>query len=246
MRLCESVHLVGSGDAGVGLTGPLDCNVYAITTSESVWLIDAGLQSADQVLDNLEQDGLDLRSVTHVFVTHHHADHAGALAALKARLPDLQVAVAAEVADAVRSGDEISNSLAWARDLGYYPADFSLTPCDVDIELTDGWSIVSANTRLTAVSTPGHCRGHFAFLVTGTDGSSLFCGDQVFGGGKVLLQNVPDASIRQSAESMTRLAALEFEGFFPGHGVWSVARGHRHVEAAAVCFDSIGVPQNLV
>ena len=77
-------------------------------------------------------------------------------------------------------------------------------------------------------------------------GGSGFSGDAVFWGGTVALQNVPDASISESAEPIERLAQLEFEGLLPGHLTISLANGRRHVEAAAQRFRNLRLPPPLV
>ena len=74
----------------------------------------------------------------------------------------------------------------------------------------------------------------------------LFSGDAVFWGGAVVLQNVPDVSIPESADSLERLARLEFEGLLPGHLTISLANGRRHVEAAVDYFRRLRLPPPLV
>src|SRR6187551_111940 len=102
MRIGQDLYVVGGGDGGFNLSGVLDANCYAVDTGEGLWLIDVGLDSVDRVLSNIAADGLDPSAIAGVFVTHHHADHAGALAALSARVPEAEVSIGAEVADSVR------------------------------------------------------------------------------------------------------------------------------------------------
>jgi glyoxylase-like metal-dependent hydrolase (beta-lactamase superfamily II) len=245
MRITSDLYVVGGGDGGHNLSGPLDANCYAVDTHDGLWLIDVGLASVDRVLDNIRADGLDPAQLAGVFVTHHHADHAGALAALSAQAPTAEVAVAAEVADAVRRGDEELNGLAWARDAGYYPSDFRLEPARVDVELADGLVFERGSFRLIALATPGHCTGHFCFLAEGDGQRILFSGDQVFCGGQIALQNLPDVSISACSASMSRLAGLEFDSLLPGHGRFAVERGRVHVESAVATFQAMGLPRNL-
>lgn len=245
MRIAEGLHLVGGGYAGFGLSGEVDANCYAVDTGAGVWLFDVGLDSFDQIVACVEADGLDPASITHVFVTHHHADHAGALGAAGDRLPGATIAISAEVADGVRAGAETANGLAWAREIGYYPADFRLSPARVDVELEDGWSTASGAWSVRAVTTPGHCVGHIAFLVEGPQSAALLSGDQVFCDGKIGLQNLPDVSVSAVAASMRTLSALEFTALLPGHGRFTLDHGPRHVAQAAGVFDRIGLPPNL-
>ena len=246
MRVSDSLFHVGGGDAGIGISGALDSNVYALSTDAGIWLIDVGFDSADRILNNLRGDGLDPADISHLLITHAHADHAGALAQMRRLLPRVLVAAAHDTANDIRSADETANSLAWARDLGYYPGDFSLEPCAVDIEVRDGWQLAAGDITLTALETPGHCHGHLCFHVDDGAGGMLFSGDQVFAGGMILMQNIPDCSLQACAGSMSKLVALEFEALLPGHSLISMSRGRRHVEAAADTFNRIGLPRNLI
>ena len=86
---------------------------------------------------------------------------------------------------------------------------------------------------LEAISTPGHCDGHYVLRLEGRERSYLFASDLVFWGGAIILQNVPDANLQAYAASMNRVAELEFDALLPGHHMISLANGKRHVEAAA-------------
>ena len=114
------------------------------------------------------------------------------------------------------------------------------------MELTSGMQFTRGRWRVRTIATPGHCVGHFSFLVQGPGASILIGGDQVFCDGRILLQNLPDVDIRQCATSMERLLALEFETLLPGHGRFSLERGKRHLEAAHAVLSGIAVPPNLV
>jgi hydroxyacylglutathione hydrolase len=245
MRIAHDLYVVGGGDGGLNLSGVLDANCYVVDTGEGLWLVDVGLDDVDRVLANIAADGLDPSAIVSVFVTHHHADHAGALAALSARVPQAQVGIGAEVADSVRRADEVGNGLAWARTAGYFPDTFRLEPARVDVELTDGLTVERGAFRLTAVATPGHCAGHFCFLAESDEQRLLFSGDQVFCGGQIALQNLPDVSIAATSDSMLRLLDLEFDSLLPGHGRFAVERGRTHVESAAATFQAMGLPRNL-
>jgi len=246
MRLSDTLFVIGGGDAGFGLSGSIDSNVYALSTSEGIWLIDVGLNSFDMILSNARADGLEPADITRVFITHSHADHAGALAQLRRALPHVLISVAHDVADEIGRGDETANSLARARELGYYPADFSLEPCVVDDRVRDGWQVTAGETTITAIETPGHCHGHLCFHVNDGAGGLLFSGDQVFVGGQILLQNIPDCDLQACAQSMSRLAELEFDALLPGHLMISMTNGKRHVDHAAQVFSRLGVPKNVI
>ena len=246
MRIAENLYVVGSGDGGFGIPGPLDATVYALATPAGVWLFDVGLDSGPRVLENLRADGLDPGDITSVFITHYHADHAGALGYFRRELGPVRVCVAAEVSANVRAGDEQANALGWARDLGYYPADFRLEPCEVDVELTDGAQQHAGDVTLTAIEILVTVPVITAFTLRTARSVTCSAGDQVFVGGRILLQNIADASIQATAASMHKLASLEFDALLPGHGGLSMTGGRRHVDEAVTTFNRIGLPPNLV
>lgn len=246
MRLNHELYLVGGGDLGFNLSHPLDANSYLIDTGEGLWMIDAGFDGGDQVLSNIEAEGLDPQDVVLLLATHYHADHIGALAFMRAALsPALKIATAGEVAAQIRSGDEKDNALGWAKSVGFYPSEFRLESCAVDIELVSDQRIEAGNVSLVSIDTPGHCRGHLCYHVKSRTSSYLFSGDQVFWGGKIGLQNVADASIQQYSASMNKLLSYDFSALLPGHGGFSLSNGRRHVDMAANHFNHIGLPPNL-
>ena len=62
--------------------------------------------------------------------------------------------------------------------------------------------------------------------------TAVFCGDALFFGGKVLLQDIWDCSLQESTRSVRRLAELSPDGFFPGHLTFTLRNGRRHAEQA--------------
>src|SRR5215471_5549245 len=115
MKIAERIHLVGSGQLGFSLTDDFDCHVYLLDGGDEYALIDAGGgREPDEILARIEADGLDLRRVRKVLLTHAHADHAAGAAALRERLA-LEVLASPTVAGYVREGDERAISLDVAR-----------------------------------------------------------------------------------------------------------------------------------
>src|SRR5215470_15209002 len=112
MKINDHLFLVGGGDYGFNLSNRLDANSYIIDTGEGLWMIDAGFDGGEAVLANIKADGLDPQQITNLFVTHYHADHAGALAFMRKSLSrQLKIAIAGSVAEKVRAGDEEDNGL---------------------------------------------------------------------------------------------------------------------------------------
>lgn len=247
MKINEHLYIVGGGDYGYNISNKLDSNCYVIDTGEELWLIDAGFDGGHRIIENIRADGLDPFDITRIFVTHYHADHAGALGYWRKTIVDhVKIQISELAAPAVRAGDEDVIGLTWAKSFGFYPSEFHWEPCEVDVEMTHAQEFRSGDFELRAILTPGHCRGHMNFLVIGGGRSYLFSGDHVFWGGKIILQNVADSSVQEYAESMNLLLQYDFTALMPGHMNFSLENGKRHVLNAAEQFNKIGLPQNLI
>ena len=244
MKLTNEVYMVGGGDNGFNISNRFDCNVFVIRGHKESVLVDVGFDGPDEILRNIEEDGLDPAEITRIFVTHYHADHTGALAYLKRKL-GASVVAGVEAAPAIRNGDADEIGLTWATSIGFYPPDFRWEACEVETEMGDGDQFQVGGLEVTSIATPGHCKGHYSFLLKGPDRTYLFSADQVFWGGAILLQNVPDASIQDCAASMEKLLTYEFDALIPSHLNFSLEHGKRHVEAASRAFEQTGLPRNL-
>ena len=162
-------------------------NAYLVADPERKTgvLID-GNDDLGPLLERAERDGIE---ITHVLVTHPHADHVAGLAEARARLgnPPLVAhqATAAEL-------DE-----------------------EVEIVLGDGETLDAGGIEIEAIFTPGHAAGHLAFLVDSTD---LFTADVLFKGtvGGTMAPGASDfADLRAS---VMRLMELHPETVVhPGH-----------------------------
>jgi glyoxylase-like metal-dependent hydrolase (beta-lactamase superfamily II) len=246
MQLTDDVYLVGGGNLAFGLSNGADCHIYVVRSGDQLAVIDAGVGlGMDLVLANLARDGLDPARIGKIFATHYHVDHAGALGRWR-RLTGGQVHVSRESAAAIIEGDEAVVGLVQAKKGGYYPADYALEPCPVDVPFDDGATFPIGDLRLTAIASPGHCDGHTVFLLEGGERSYLFSGDCLFWGGTIILQNIPDCSIPRYAATMERLAELSFDALLPGHLTISLRDGKRHVDTAVSAFRSLGLPRQAV
>jgi hydroxyacylglutathione hydrolase len=247
VRLWPEVHLVASGSGGFDLTDPYDCHAYLLDGGEEAALVDAGIgRSADHLVAAAEAAGVEAERVRLLLLTHAHPDHAGGAAALRERLPGLEVAASPAVAAWVRAGDEEAMSLEMGKLADFYPPDFSFRPCPVERELRDGDEVTVGRLRVRALLTPGHAEGHLAFLVDTANGRALFAGDLVFHGGRISLENTWDCSIQAYASSLARLAGAGVDALLPGHHALSMRDGQRHVDAANRRFERGFVPPSVV
>lgn len=244
MHLTNTISLVGSGDiGGFSLSHPLDCHVYLLDGGEELALVDAGSgQEPGQILSNVIRDGYDTAKIHWLLLTHAHFDHAGGAAALRQRL-DLKVVAGKHTALIMRDGDAEANGLAPLQRVGLYPADIHFDPCPVDMVVHDGEQIQVGQLTLRVLATPGHSADHTSYLVEGKE-QTLFSGDALLAGGKILLQALPDVIFSDYQVTLHKLSTLEIEHLLPSHGILSLARSTRHLGAALASLKHFSIPPN--
>lgn len=171
-------------------------NAFLVGGSSLV-LVDPGSDEPGEIarlLDFIDRLAGEGRSVREIWLTHHHPDHVGGVAAVSTRLG---VPVLAHPLTAERLGG-----------LGVPVEPTLVDGYAVDLPGRPGW-------RLTACHTPGHAVGHCAFFesVSGT----LLAGDMVSGVGTIMI-DPPEGDMAAYLESLERLAGLGASVLFPSHG----------------------------
>jgi len=246
LKIANRIHLVASGLLGCSLTHDGDCNVYVIDGGSEFALIDSGCGiQTEQLIENMKRDGIRLNSVRLLLLTHCHLDHSGGAELLRERL-GLEVAASEAAARALEAGDEEAISLGAAKRAGIYPADSRFEACPVTRVLREGDELVVGECTVKVMETPGHSRDMLSFLLCHGNRRDLFCGDTVFHGGRILLQDVPDCEIAAYSRTLRRLAKLSIDGLYPGHLTWSEHRGQYHLGKAEEFLDKLVLPPNLV
>ena len=223
-----------------------DCNVYAIDGGGDFALIDSGCGiETERLIENLRLDGIPLERVALLMLTHGHLDHSGGACSLRDRL-GLQVAASPGTARALESGDEEAISLGAAKRAGVYPAALRFNACPVARVLHGGDELALGDCTINVLETPGHSRDMISFLVCRGGKRDLFCGDTLFHGGRILLQDVADCDIPAYTRTLRALAELSIDGLYPGHLTWSQARGQHHVRKTLEFLDRLLLPPSLV
>jgi len=123
-----------------------------------IWMLHDGQQAlvvdpgdAQPVFDALQHEGVQLQAI---LVTHHHGDHTGGVAALRA-------STGATVYGPAR--EDIPGPLT---------------------ALTGGQAVTALGLQFEVIDVPGHTAGHIAYVCAGMGGHPLlFCGDTLFSAG---------------------------------------------------------------
>jgi glyoxylase-like metal-dependent hydrolase (beta-lactamase superfamily II)/8-oxo-dGTP pyrophosphatase MutT (NUDIX family) len=176
-------------------------NTFVLGTGELV-VVDPGSPYPEQnegliaALRDLESTG---HAVTGVWLTHHHPDHVGGVGAVSRAFG---VPIFAHTLTAER---------------------LAVHGIRVDEELHDGQRIVLAGEPrfpVRVIHTPGHARGHLAFLDE-TFGS-LLGGDLTAGFGTIVI-DPPEGNLDDYLASLRKVRALGARTLFPSHGPPTVA-----------------------
>jgi hydroxyacylglutathione hydrolase len=229
MRINSHLAIVGS--AQFALSGPYDCHVYAILCPEGIVLIDAasGLNE-NEIVDHLLEDFPDV-PVAAVVVTHSHMDHSGGAAGLRARF-GCRIFTSDLSAPILSFADEDGSGLKRARERGTYPPDLQMKPCPPDATYQDGEQIQIGGRGFHAVRVRGHSDDSFC-LLTELDGRlACFSGDAVFYGGILGVINANDSGMQGYLLDLPKLAGSGIELLLPGHGLFTLKNGQKHIDAA--------------
>ncbi|MEI2696840.1 MAG: MBL fold metallo-hydrolase [Microthrixaceae bacterium] len=138
------------------------------------------------------------RRVTHILVTHTHADHSPATAAIK------------EATGALTYGFG-PHPLA-ADELTEEHGDLDFSP---DVAVGDGEVLSGSGFTFECLHTPGHISNHVCFAETSR--SCLFSGDHVMGWSTTVI-SPPGGDVTDYLSSLARLLLRDDEVYYPTHG----------------------------
>lgn len=245
MQVTERVYLVGSGEFGSELSHSKDCNVYLLDGGDEYALIDAGSGLApERIVEQIEHHGIAMDRVKHLLITHIHGDHAAGAWYFREKY-GMQVIASQEGAPWLEQADLERTSLAAAMKAGVYPSDFEFHACPVDVRVSEGDTVHVGQIPITVIDTPGHARGHVSFMIEEDGKRSLFAGDTIFSGGRIVIQYIWDCSIQDYAESIAKLSELQIERLYSGHGAVVLSQGAKHIDKAHQAFLRLEIPPNL-
>lgn len=212
-------------------------NVYLIKSAKPV-LIDAGSPGdLPQLRAALAREGVDLRDIALILLTHGHADHAGGIAALR-EATSAKVALGAADASLAAAGrnDDLKTTSHSARFIKPM-VDFTYPPFAPDTLIQSELDLAPYGIAGKAVLMPGHTAGS---VVVELQTGEVFVGDMALGGtmGGALFPHAAgehyfQADLEKNHRNLQTLVNRGFKTFYLGHGgpvsVDSVKRGFPHL-----------------
>lgn len=172
--------------------------VYLVGGGDSVMVIDPG-PDLPHHLAALKR-ALAGRRVSHILVTHPHADHSPAARPL-AEWSGAKIYAAPAGSRAAEEASMVEEGV----DSGFAP----------DIVVRDGDVIAQDGVSLDCVFTPGHTAGHMCYALRGE--KALFSGDHVMGWSTSVIAP-PDGDMAHYMASLEKLIARDDAILYPTHG----------------------------
>ncbi|MCR9120650.1 MAG: MBL fold metallo-hydrolase [Phyllobacteriaceae bacterium] len=178
-------------------------NSYLIG-DETLAVIDPGPDDPDHLKTLLR--AIDGRPVSHIVITHTHADHSPLSRKLRDRTGAAIIGAAVHHAARDLHIGEV-NPLDAAADRDHVP----------DRTLMHGETVEGDGWALETIATPGHAANHLAFALKGT--GAVFTGDHIMGWSTSIVAP-PDGAMSDymaSLDTMARRGEID-RLYLPGHG----------------------------
>ncbi len=139
-------------------------------------------------------------TVTHIFVTHNHADHSPLARPLAERTGATIYACAKP---GVPTESEVRMEAGDDRE--FRP----------DVGLCDGGVFQGGDWTLEAIPTPGHTSNHICYALL--EENALFSGDHIMGWSTTVI-SPPDGDMGDYFDSLDRIKSRDFSTLWPTHG----------------------------
>jgi glyoxylase-like metal-dependent hydrolase (beta-lactamase superfamily II) len=231
MKIARDIFLVGSGQ--IGMSNQMDCHVYLIDCGEGeLALVDAGVGIDTELLfNNVREEGYEERNIRYLFLTHAHADHGGGCKKIK-RHTGCEIIATKVESELLASGSEEKLGLKVAKRSGIYPKDYKYPHCEVDYIVRDGEKISIGKYEVKVIEVSGHSKGTMCLLLNQGGYRILFSSDVVFYNGTIGLGNWPGSSLDDYRRDISKLGNLSVDALLPGHYIWTLRDGQRHLNKA--------------
>jgi hydroxyacylglutathione hydrolase len=229
MQISDKLYLVGSEQFAISHL--LDCNCYLLDCGGGLALVDTGLGfGVEDIVQNIVDCGFRLQDISHILITHAHLGHWGGAARLR-DLTGAEIWAPAAARHWMEHPDE-DRTIHQNLEHGRWPADLDLRPCSPDHVLSDGDSIRVGQCEIRAIVVQGHTKDSTCFLWEFGGRRALFTGDVVFYSGTIGLINAEGSSLDDYRRDMPKLGSLGVEQLLPGHSVFMLRNGQKHLDRA--------------
>ena len=205
----EPFHIIGN----IYYVGASDITSFLIISPCGHILLDGGLpETAPMIRDNIRKLGFRVEDVKYLLNSHAHFDHAGGLAQLKEWTGAQFVASPEDGAQIARGGHR---DPMWGDRLTF-------PPVEPDRILSDGDTVVSGDTIMTAHLTPGHTKGCTTWTTAAEEDGHRYhvvflCSTTAPGYKLVNNPNYPNI-VDDYRKTFTYLKMLPCEVFLAAHG----------------------------
>ena len=205
--------------------------MYAMRGPNGIVLVDAGVGThADTLFSNLSAD-FGTEAVAAVLITHGHLDHCGGAAGINAKT-NCRIIASQETRLILERGDEQASGLRAARQQGLYPESLRFAQCRVSVGLRHDEQFEAGGLNWRALRVRGHSEDSVCYLIHLEGQRWLFSGDAVFYGGVLGVINADGSSMAGYRDDLLALRGLKIDGLFPGHGLFTLRDGQRHIDTA--------------
>ncbi|MFH1327921.1 MAG: MBL fold metallo-hydrolase [Candidatus Bathyarchaeota archaeon] len=198
MKITENIYSYPGSERVDFITS----NTYLIK-DETVTIVDPGHpENLGKLVNQLEEDEINLKSISLIVNTHGHFDHCGANNALK-KISNAKIAIhQLEEEYLFSSLDEMSK--IFGKKMQKFKADFYL-----------GDYLKTGNMNFQVIHTPGHTPGGVCLYEK--ERKILLSGDTVFPHGNIGRTDLPGGEINKLISSIRRLCNLDVRVLCPGH-----------------------------
>jgi glyoxylase-like metal-dependent hydrolase (beta-lactamase superfamily II) len=224
MELCKDLHFLK-----VEKTGVVDSSsILAIRDARGLVCVEmggGGESNIRQTLRLFQDESLDVSGLHTVVISHTHADHMGAIAHFRERVPG--IVVVDHETDVPFLEDNTLLDRIFDADLvnRYFPGnrfsilDFYRTFCPIsqttpDRTVVEGDRLTFGEFMFDVIHTPGHHPGHISLFEPGL--GLLFVGDMV--GMEVPFYSPSSGGVDAYLTSMEKYLALDMKQIVPSHG----------------------------
>jgi len=182
--------------------GILDCNSYVIKDNPTI-LIDPGSpQFLTALIQDLQQDGIEVKDIDIITNTHLHGDHCGANEAFK------QISGAKILCHRLQKQFYNVTVIETAKFFGFPPTEFKVD------SYIDNNKLDTGDIEFELIPSPGHSPDSICFY--SQKDKILICGDVIFAG-NIGRADLPGGNADELKHSIEELSQLETSYLLPGH-----------------------------